>query len=111
MTSKDSTGRRLRSGASRATRRSTAWRAWSTTTGSAAAVQSEATRLAGELQSQIAGGFAGTDLIGPAPCFFAKQRNDYRWQIVVRGPDPAALVRRVPIPLGWRVDVDPVDML
>ncbi|MGQ9768731.1 MAG: replication restart helicase PriA, partial [Anaerolineae bacterium] len=74
--------------------------------------QAEATRLAQELQAAIAeNGLADTDLIGPAPCFFARQRGEYRWQIVVRGPDPAALLRRAAVPLGWRVDVDPVDLL
>ena len=52
-----------------------------------------------------------TDLVGPAPCFFSQQRGEYRWQIVVRGPDPAALLRQAPSPLGWRFDIDPVDML
>ena len=52
-----------------------------------------------------------TDLIGPAPCFFGQQRGLYRWQVIVRSPDPAALLRHVPLPLGWRLDIDPVDML
>jgi len=78
--------------------------------------QAEATRLAGLLRAQIAGAgsepaFPDTDLIGPAPCFFARERGEYRWQIIVRSPDPAALLRRIVIPLGWRLDVDPVDVL
>ncbi len=74
--------------------------------------QAEAIRLAKALQAAIAEhNLADTNLIGPVPCFFAKQRNEYRWQIVVRGPDPAALLRRIAMPLGWRVDVDPVDLL
>lgn len=74
--------------------------------------QAEAVRLAAALQAEIAAqSLADTDLIGPSPCFFARQRGEYRWQIVVRSPDPAALLRRAAVPLGWRVDVDPVDML
>ncbi len=74
--------------------------------------QAEAIRLAKALQATIAEhALAEVDLIGPAPCFFAKQRGEYRWQIVVRSPDPAALLRRAAVPLGWRVDVDPVDLL
>lgn len=74
--------------------------------------QAEATRLAKDLQAAIAQHpLADTDLIGPAPCFFSRQRGEYRWQIVVRSPDPAALLRRTAVPLGWRVDVDPVDLL
>lgn len=51
------------------------------------------------------------NLIGPAPAFFARHRNFYRWQILVRGPDPARLLRGLDIPFGWRVDVDPVSVL
>lgn len=78
--------------------------------------QAEAMRLADLLRAQIAGAgpepaLPDTDLIGPAPCFFAKERGEYRWQIIVRSPDPAALLRRIVVPLGWRLDVDPVDVL
>ncbi len=68
-----------------------------------------------------------TDLIGPVPCFFAKVGGWYRWQIVVRGPDPVSLLRRKSLPgaalpapapqvlvgssKGWRVEVDPVSLL
>ncbi len=52
-----------------------------------------------------------TDLIGPAPCFFSQRRGLYRWQVVVRSPDPVRLVSRLPMEIGWRVDVDPVDLL
>jgi primosomal protein N' (replication factor Y) (superfamily II helicase) len=55
-----------------------------------------------------------TDLIGPVPCFFAKVGGWYRWQIVVRGPDPVSLLRGKPFlssSKGWRVEVDPVSLL
>ena len=51
-----------------------------------------------------------TDLIGPVPGFFSKMGGCYRWQIVLRGPDPAALLRGKALP-GWRVEVDPVSLL
>ncbi|MEZ4860669.1 MAG: primosomal protein N' [Caldilineaceae bacterium] len=50
-------------------------------------------------------------VIGPAPAFFARHRGYYRWQVLVRAPDPAQILRGLPIPFGWRVDVDPVSML
>ncbi len=56
-------------------------------------------------------GLPATDLIGPVPCFFARLRGYYRWQIVLRHPDPPSFLRSVPIPGGWQVDVDPVDLL
>ena len=77
-----------------------------------AKAQAESVRLAEQLRGEIARlELADTDLIGPAPCFFSQQRGQFRWQIVVRSPDPAALLRQMPPPLGWRLDIDPVDML
>jgi len=74
--------------------------------------ESEATRAAGELQNAIVRlALDDTDLIGPVPCFFSQQRGEYRWQVVVRSPDPALLLRQVPLPPGWRLDIDPVDLL
>ncbi|MEW6406074.1 MAG: primosomal protein N', partial [Chloroflexota bacterium] len=53
--------------------------------------------------------------IGPVPCFFRKQDGLYRWQIVLRGPNPKELVRVVSqignLTYGWRVEVDPVSLL
>jgi primosomal protein N' (replication factor Y) len=51
-----------------------------------------------------------TDLIGPVPCFFTKINGIYRWQIVLRGPDPVILLQGK-ILAGWRVEVDPVSLL
>jgi primosomal protein N' (replication factor Y) len=52
-----------------------------------------------------------TDLIGPAPAFFSRIRGRYRWQILLRHDDPAEFLRSIPIPRGWRVDIDPVNTL
>jgi primosomal protein N' (replication factor Y) (superfamily II helicase) len=51
-----------------------------------------------------------TDLIGPVPCFFAKQAGLYRWQVILRGPDPASLLIGQ-LPEGWRIEVDPSSLL
>ncbi len=51
-----------------------------------------------------------TDLIGPVPCFFAKLNGLYRWQIILRGPEPASLLRGK-FPDGWRIEVDPISLL
>ena len=50
-------------------------------------------------------------LIGPAPAFFARFRGYYRWQILLLTADPGAVLRRLTIPFGWRVDVDPMSVL
>ncbi len=52
-----------------------------------------------------------TDLIGPAPCFFAKINDIHRWQVILRGPEPLSLVRNLPGLGDWRVEVDPQSLL
>jgi primosomal protein N' (replication factor Y) len=49
-------------------------------------------------------------VIGPVPCFFAKVGGYYRWQIVLRGPNPREFLRDFRLD-GWRVEVDPVSLL
>ncbi|MDY6875400.1 MAG: primosomal protein N' [Chloroflexota bacterium] len=74
--------------------------------------QAEAKALAESLCETLARrGLPATDLIGPAPPFFARLRGRYRWQIILRHSDPAEFLRSVQIPPGWRVDVDPVSVL
>jgi primosomal protein N' (replication factor Y) len=51
-----------------------------------------------------------TDLVGPVPCFYARLGGLYRWQIIVRGPDPVSLLRGRPLE-GWRVEVNPPSLL
>jgi len=72
----------------------------------------EAEALAEILRDALAQrGLPATDLIGPAPPFFARLRGRYRWQMLLRHADPTELLRAVQIPPGWRVDVDPVSVL
>jgi primosomal protein N' (replication factor Y) len=52
-----------------------------------------------------------TELIGPAPCFFSRVNTLYRWQILLRSPDPTLLLRGFDLPRGWHLDLDPVDVL
>ncbi|HEX9029978.1 MAG TPA: helicase-related protein, partial [Anaerolineales bacterium] len=51
-----------------------------------------------------------TQLVGPAPCFFARLGGQYRWQIILRGPDPASLLRGRALS-GWLVQVNPPNLL
>jgi primosomal protein N' (replication factor Y) len=55
-------------------------------------------------------GIADLSLIGPAPAFVHRRRGRYRWQLVLRGADPSAILSRVSIPQGWTVDIDPVGL-
>jgi primosomal protein N' (replication factor Y) len=50
-------------------------------------------------------------IFGPAPAYFARYRGYYRWHLLLRAPDPATLLRGMPIPFGWRVDIDPISVL
>ncbi|MEA3459880.1 MAG: primosomal protein N', partial [Chloroflexota bacterium] len=72
----------------------------------------EAERMHRILINKIARlGLPGVDLIGPVPCFFSRVRGRYRWQIVIRAPEPQVLLRDVALPLGWQVDIDPSSTL
>jgi primosomal protein N' (replication factor Y) len=50
-------------------------------------------------------------LIGPAPAFFARERNQWRWHLLIRSEDPAALLAGLRLTPNWRIDVDPVEVL
>ena len=74
-------------------------------------VQEEAERVSGFLRRRIADmGLANTDVLFCAPCFVARLRGRWRWQVVLRGPDPKAALAGVHLPPGWTVDVDPVSL-
>ncbi len=79
---------------------------------SAKRCQEEAEKLRHLLNAQIARlGIAETHCIGPAPCFIERLRGKFRWQIVLRGPEPTKILTHITLPLGWQVDVDPVSLL
>lgn len=56
------------------------------------------------------GRHTATEIIGPVPCFFGKQNNLYRWQIILRGPDPVEILRGRQLG-DWRVEVNPTSLL
>lgn len=73
--------------------------------------EAEAAKMASRLKSRLeAEGRIQTTLVGPVPCFFTKLRGEYRWQIVLRGPDPVEALQGQRFD-GWRVEVDPVSLL
>jgi primosomal protein N' (replication factor Y) len=51
-----------------------------------------------------------TQIIGPAPCFFSKIAGQYRWQIILYGPDPTNMFKGRVL-TGWRIEVDPPSLL
>ena len=73
-------------------------------------VEQEALRVAGRLRRTASEAGGGIEVLGPTPCFFTRQRGWIRWQVILRGDTPAAIVPR-DLPEGWTVDVDPVSLL
>jgi primosomal protein N' (replication factor Y) len=74
-------------------------------------VEKAAQKLARQIQSQIdKGKHSSTDLIGPLPCFFSRISGFYRWQIILRGPDPVSVLRGQNLG-DVRVEVDPPSLL
>ncbi len=72
----------------------------------------EAERAANMIRHRLRSlNMSGTEIIGPAPCFFERENKLFRWHVLLRGPDPAAALRDLHFPRGWHVDIDPLDVL
>jgi len=80
-----------------------------------ASAESEARKVAARLEPFLkTDDWKLTTLIGPVPSFFSKLGGIYRWQIVLRGPDPVSLLRERAMKSwlkDWRVEVDPISLL
>jgi len=76
-----------------------------------AAVEKSLRALASEIQKWIVdGNYRGIEIIGPTPCFFARVAGAYRWQLVLRGPNPALILEGKPLP-DCRIEIDPPSLL
>jgi primosomal protein N' (replication factor Y) len=74
--------------------------------------QRQSAELAGRLrQDLVRVGLPNVDVLGPAPAHIPRIRGRWRWNVIVRGPDPAALVRDVTLARGWTLDVDPASII
>ena len=77
-----------------------------------AEAQAEAEAVHGHLRARIAEeGLRGTALIGPAPCFYHRRDNVHRWHVIVRGPEPSAILGGLKASPRLHIDVDPVSLL
>lgn len=56
-------------------------------------------------------GILDVEIIGPAPAFFGKLRGQHRYQLLLRGQGAHELLARYPLSQGWKIDVDPLDLL
>ncbi len=56
-------------------------------------------------------GVPNLDILGPAPAFVPRVRGRWRWNVILSGDEPSSLLREMPLPRGWTVDVDPISVL
>lgn len=80
-----------------------------------AQAEQQARQLAGQLQKWMRKHNRSLEIIGPVPCFFGKIGGVYRWQIVLRGKDPAGFLRLI-LPdekalEAVRIEVNPPSLL
>jgi primosomal protein N' (replication factor Y) len=74
--------------------------------------EKEARQLANSLKSLAREmELVSTEFLGPVPPFFHRLDGRYRWQIIIRSPDPVRLLKKHQIPPRWIVDIDPVSTL
>jgi primosomal protein N' (replication factor Y) len=76
----------------------------------ARSAREEARRVARALAQRRAELGLDVSITGPSPPYIARLRGAWRWQLIVRGRDPAGLVRGFLLPKGWSVDVDPATL-
>lgn len=72
----------------------------------------EAEKVAAVLKQHVREKALGaTEVLGPVPPFFGRIDGRYRWQIIVRSPDPTRLLADFPVPRQWTLEIDPVSTL
>ena len=74
------------------------------------AAEREATAMAESLGQRARDRGARVTVIGPAPAYIARRADRWRWNVVLRGDDPASLLDGGLEP-PWSVDVDPESLL
>jgi len=71
----------------------------------------EALRMSKALALRRAELGSDTDVLGPSPAYVPRIRGRWRWQLLLRGRTPSALLRDLPLPPHWSVDVDPASLV
>ena len=74
------------------------------------AAEREATAMAERLRERAIARGALVTVVGPAPAYIARRADRWRWNVVLRGDDPAALLDGG-LDAPWSVDVDPESLL
>jgi primosomal protein N' (replication factor Y) len=75
-----------------------------------AKAESESQRVLQLLQEKLKTEHRTQTTATAVPCFFAKVDGVFRWQILLRGPDPASLLRGLRLD-DWRIEVEPISLL
>jgi primosomal protein N' (replication factor Y) len=75
-----------------------------------AAAEKEAHAMAERLRARAAERALRVQVIGPAPAYIARRADRWRFNVVLRGADPVALLDPVP-GSPWSLDVDPESLL
>jgi primosomal protein N' (replication factor Y) len=75
--------------------------------------QKMATAIANEVKQSNNDSDQTLFILGPTPAFYERQRDNYRWQIVVRSPNRTKLLKiAAKIPLkNWQVELDPGSLI
>jgi primosomal protein N' (replication factor Y) (superfamily II helicase) len=74
------------------------------------ASERDATAMAERLRARARERSQDVTVLGPAPAYIAKRADRWRWNVILRGSDPAALLDGGLDP-PWSVDVDPETLL
>lgn len=78
---------------------------------SATQAEGEAQELATRIQNWMESeNRKTTQVVGPVPPFYARLKGLYRWQIILRGPNPQSLLSGRKLG-DWRVEVNPTNLL
>ena len=75
-----------------------------------AAAEREAQAMAGRLRTLATDRGVAVSVVGPAPAYIARRADRWRWNVVLRGDDPVALLDGG-VDAPWSVDVDPESLL
>jgi primosomal protein N' (replication factor Y) len=75
--------------------------------------EKSAANSAKKIADQVKNDFNDVFILGPTPAFYERQRDNYRWQIVVRAKNRNTLkdvAKQVP-PAHWQTELDPNSLL
>ena len=75
-----------------------------------AAAEREAQAMAARLRDRATERGSAVAVVGPAPAYIARRADRWRWNIVLRGADPVALLDGG-LDAPWSIDVDPESLL